>query len=181
MTPGDDGLVEHFRLMARNNRWSNRRLLAACVAAGSAEFDLPRVSFFPSLRETLTHLYRVDQYYLDALEEGGRGPAAYALARPISGPDELAHAQDLSDLRLIACCDTLSPAALYRSVPTDRGDEGVFFERVSALLAHLFLHQIHHRGQAHAMLSGTSIAPPQLDEFLLEYDRGRAPPGAYAD
>jgi hypothetical protein len=30
--------------------------------------------------------------------------------------------------------------------------------------AHLFQHQIHHRGQAHAMLSGTSAAPPQLGE-----------------
>ncbi|MBL3518851.1 hypothetical protein ELP34_28460, partial [Klebsiella pneumoniae] len=25
----------------------------------------------------------------------------------------------------------------------------------------------HHRGQVHAMLSGTSVAPPQLDEFWL--------------
>jgi uncharacterized damage-inducible protein DinB len=34
------------------------------------------------------------------------------------------------------------------------------------LLLHLFQHQIHHRGQAHAMLSGTGIKPPQLDEFF---------------
>jgi uncharacterized damage-inducible protein DinB len=31
---------------------------------------------------------------------------------------------------------------------------------------HLFQHQIHHRGQAHAMLSATAIKPPQLDEFF---------------
>jgi uncharacterized damage-inducible protein DinB len=37
-------------------------------------------------------------------------------------------------------------------------------------LAHVFEHQIHHRGQAHAMLAGTSIAPPQLDEFFCEQD-----------
>jgi uncharacterized damage-inducible protein DinB len=40
------------------------------------------------------------------------------------------------------------------------------------LLLHLFQHQIHHRGQAHAMLSGTSVAPPQLDEF---FSVGEAP------
>jgi uncharacterized damage-inducible protein DinB len=39
-------------------------------------------------------------------------------------------------------------------------------ERLDRLLAHLFQHQVHHRGQAHAMLSGTQIAPPQLDEFF---------------
>jgi hypothetical protein len=35
------------------------------------------------------------------------------------------------------------------------------------VLAHLFQHQIHHRGQAHAMLAGTGVKPPQLDEFFL--------------
>jgi uncharacterized damage-inducible protein DinB len=37
---------------------------------------------------------------------------------------------------------------------------------VGRILAHLFQHQIHHRGQAHAMLAGTPVAPPQLDEFF---------------
>ena len=39
-------------------------------------------------------------------------------------------------------------------------------ERRDRLLMHLFQHQIHHRGQVHAMLSGTRIKPPQLDEFF---------------
>jgi len=38
------------------------------------------------------------------------------------------------------------------------------------VLQHLFMHQTHHRGQAHAMLSGTPAPPPQLDEFLLASD-----------
>jgi uncharacterized damage-inducible protein DinB len=46
-------------------------------------------------------------------------------------------------------------------------------ERVDRLLLHLFQHQIHHRGQVHAMLSGTRVASPQLDEFYLEGDRQR--------
>ena len=54
---------------------------------------------------------------------------------------------------------------------TDRGEEGMIPERIGDLLAHLFIHQIHHRGQVHAMLSGTSVKPPQLDEFFLDYDK----------
>ncbi|HZT19257.1 MAG TPA: DinB family protein [Dongiaceae bacterium] len=41
---------------------------------------------------------------------------------------------------------------------------------MSAVLGHLFIHQIHHRGQVHAMLAGTSAKPPQLDEFFLDQD-----------
>ena len=39
-------------------------------------------------------------------------------------------------------------------------------EATPRFLAHLFQHQIHHRGQAHAMLAGTCVMPPQLDEFF---------------
>ena len=39
-------------------------------------------------------------------------------------------------------------------------------DRVRRILAHLFEHQIHHRGQAHAMLADTRVKPPQLDEFF---------------
>ena len=38
---------------------------------------------------------------------------------------------------------------------------------VARVLEHLFQHQIHHRGQAHAMLAGSRLKPPQLDEFFL--------------
>jgi uncharacterized damage-inducible protein DinB len=45
-------------------------------------------------------------------------------------------------------------------------DTRVQTERRDRLLMHLFQHQIHHRGQAHAMLSATAVKPPQLDEFF---------------
>jgi uncharacterized damage-inducible protein DinB len=34
------------------------------------------------------------------------------------------------------------------------------------LLLHLFQHQVHHRGQAHAMLSATWISPPDVLDCL---------------
>ena len=40
-------------------------------------------------------------------------------------------------------------------------------EPLGNVVAHLVNHQVHHRGQAHAMLSGTTVVPPQLDEFLM--------------
>ncbi|MND04588.1 DinB family protein [compost metagenome] len=43
-------------------------------------------------------------------------------------------------------------------------------ERIVDVLQHLFVHQTHHRGQVHAMLVGTTAAPPQLDEYFLAMD-----------
>jgi uncharacterized damage-inducible protein DinB len=69
------------------------------------------------------------------------------------------------DKRLVGVCNALTPALLSGDVRINRATR-VQVERRDRLLMHLFQHQIHHRGQAHAMLSGTRIKPPQLDEFF---------------
>jgi uncharacterized damage-inducible protein DinB len=166
-------LPEHFRAMARNNAWSNRRLLEACARLSQQELEARRVSFFPSLQRTLNHILIVDRFYLDALEHGGIVLAIVADEIPCPRVAELLPAQMECDRRLIRYCDALDDDLLARSVTIDRGEEGLTNEIVSTTLAHLFVHQIHHRGQAHAMLSGTPVAPPQLDEFFLEYDAPR--------
>lgn len=162
-------LSAHFRKMAHNNAWANWRLLSACMRLDDGAFKAMRTSFFPSLRETLNHNLMVDLYYIDALERGGLGRQVFERFRPFEAP-ALFQAQSAADRRLIAVCDGLSDAALDATVATDRGEHGAVEERIDDLLAHLFQHQIHHRGQAHAMLAGTDIAPPQLDEYFLLYD-----------
>ena len=163
-------LCEHLRACARNNAWSNHRLLNACAALSQREFEATRTSFFPSLQRTLNHILIVDWYYLDGLEQGGRGPASYADELPFPRLADLAAAQRACDLRLVRFCDGLGEEDLERDVALDRGEHGVTHESVHAVLSHLFVHQIHHRGQAHAMLAGTSVPPPQLDEFFLAWD-----------
>ncbi|CAN7524880.1 DinB family protein [Mesorhizobium amorphae] len=163
-------LLEHLRRMAGNNRWSNDRLYRAVLQLGPGEFEAERTSFFPSIKATLNHILAVDYLYLDFLEQGGIGAAAYDDFVPFDKPQALFAAQVAADRRLIAFCDALSEADLDRRVITDRREDGMIPEKIGDILAHVFLHDIHHRGQVHAMLSGTSVAPPQLDEFLLDYD-----------
>jgi uncharacterized damage-inducible protein DinB len=160
-----------FALLARNNAWANARILAACERLMPEEWDAPRIGFFPSIAKTLNHIHAVDLYYLDALEQGGLGPRAFFEAPHYPSAARLRHAQAAADARLTGFCDALDAARLASRVVTDRGPKGRPTERVDHLLLHLFQHQIHHRGQAHAMLSGSAVAPPQLDEFFLDYDR----------
>jgi len=163
----DNSLVRYFRAMARNNAWSNHRLLAACAPLTPAELDAPRVSFFPSLSSTLNHILFVDTFYLDALEGH---PRAYAEDAPCATVAAFRAAQAATDHRLIGFCDGLGVEQLRRPVQLIRDADNVLVERTDRTLAHLFVHQIHHRGQVHAMLAGTRVAPPQLDEFLLATD-----------
>jgi uncharacterized damage-inducible protein DinB len=157
--------------MAYNNVWANHRLLQACAALTQSEFIAPRTGFFPSLRATLNHILIIDQFYVDAMEGGTLGPAAWVNQEPCQTVALLHDAQAAVDRRLIAVVDNLDPLGLERIVDVHRGTR-IQHERMDRLLLHLFQHQIHHRGQAHGMMSGTSVAPPQLDEF---FSVGEAP------
>lgn len=158
--------TEYFRAMARNNAWANHRLLAACNGLSQAEFEAGRSGFFPSIRHTLNHTLTVDWYYVDALEGGRLGATAWAAEIPCPTMAALSREQSAVDRRLIALCDGLTETRLAVPVTLDRGDRDQV-ERADRVLLHLFQHQIHHRGQAHAMLSATPVAPPQLDEYVL--------------
>jgi uncharacterized damage-inducible protein DinB len=157
--------VQTYRAFAYNNAWANYRLLTACANLNHKDFEAHRTGFFPSLQMTLNHIYVVDMFYVDALEGGRLGPKAWENPIPCPSLGELKTAQAAVDKRLIAVCNTLTPDLLGGIVAVNR-DTWVQTERRDRLLMHLFQHQIHHRGQAHAMLSGTDIKPPQLDEFF---------------
>jgi uncharacterized damage-inducible protein DinB len=157
-----------FSRMARNNAWANARLLGAVAQLPQVEFEAERTGFFPSLKETLGHIWLVDLFYLDALEGGGRGRAIFHEEKMPATATNLAEKQGAADRRLIAFCDAgVAPDATV-SVGW-RG--GPATELVEDVLLHLFQHQVHHRGQAHAMLSGTAVPPPQLDEFFPVFQR----------
>ncbi|WP_049734620.1 DinB family protein [Rhizobium ecuadorense] len=164
-----------FRKLAYNNALANHRLLQACAALKPGEFEARRTSFFPSIKETLNHIITVDWFYVDGLEGGTLGYQAFEIDEPFDDIASLAQAQAKVDQRLVALCEALTPERLVSAVRLHRGDR-IQEERMDDVLAHLFQHQTHHRGQAHAMLSGTSVAPPQLDEFIVADDarfRGR--------
>jgi uncharacterized damage-inducible protein DinB len=154
-----------YRAMAYNNAWANHRLLTACLRLSQAEFIAPRTGFFPSLRATLNHILIIDRFYIDAMAGGTLGPAAWAEREPCATAAGLQAAQTEMDQRLIATVEALNPTTLQHIVAVHRGDR-IQHERMDRLLLHLFQHQTHHRGQAHAMMSGTTVPPPQLDEFF---------------
>ena len=101
-----------FRSMAYNNAWANHRLLSACAGLSQEEFEAERTGFFPSLRATLNHILIIDLFYVDALEGGTLGPAAWADREPCATVAELHEAQAAVDRRLIAAVEQLTPVTV---------------------------------------------------------------------
>jgi uncharacterized damage-inducible protein DinB len=155
-----------FHAQAINNLWANYRLLSVCDLLTPEELNAPRTGYFPSIIKTLNHTLTVDWFYVSALEGGCIGHTAFEPEIPFSDVGDLHREQEIVDRRLIVVCDALGSKGFGAEISLIR-DTGIQIEHAGRTLLHLFQHQIHHRGQVHAMLSGTSAAPPQLDEFFL--------------
>ncbi|MGJ8528690.1 DinB family protein [Maritalea sp.] len=158
-------MLKIYLQLAYNNLFANHRLLTAAEQLNPGEFEAKGVSFFPSIKKTLNHNITVDWYYVDAFEGGTLGVKAWENEEPFEDATSLKHAQRAVDKRLIKFCAELKDDDLPKMVSLLR-----YKEPLGNVLPHLLQHQVHHRGQAHAMFSGTSVAPPQLDEFMFKAD-----------
>ena len=159
-------LITH-RIQARANRLANFRLHKALAGLSRDELHAPRTGFFPSIMGTLNHILGVDEYYIGVLHGQTDGAEGWDSFRPADTLAELAERQRTSDERLIAWLDAADDAALEATVQMPRGGGRIQRDAAAHMLAHLLMHQTHHRGQVHTMMFGTRVAPPQLDEFLM--------------
>jgi uncharacterized damage-inducible protein DinB len=165
-------LARHLAAEAHNNAWANLRLHRACADLTPEEFTAPRTGFFPSIKATLNHILTVDWYYVEILERSlsgmpphGEPWRCFEPEEPFERSGDLWREQRAVDARLVALCEALRDDQVDAVVLLPRRVGGVMRDSAQRILAHLFQHQVHHRGQVHAMLSGTRVKPPQLDEF----------------
>ena len=149
-------------MMARYNRIANQRLYDCCTQLSDAERKKNRQAFFKSIHGTLNHIMVGDRNWMTRFE-GGVASSAHLDAILYEDFDELRAARIREDERIERFAAGLSETFLDGEIAYV-SNEGESFRRLAAmLLAHLFNHQTHHRGQVHAMLSQAGIATPVLD------------------
>ncbi len=163
-------LVAQARVFARYNRWANARLAATVATLAEADYRADRGLFFRSVHGTLNHLLVADRLWL--LRIGGEieGEPPRALDQSLHddrGDLEVARARQ--DERLTAFTDGLDDAALARPIAYRNLAGEAFRQPLALVLAHVFNHQTHHRGQIHAALTMGGAAAPALD--LMYYLR----------
>ena len=159
-------LPGYLRIQAHANALSNHRLGQALLGLADSRLAGAAHQLLPQPGATLDHILAVDHYYIGALHGEPQLRESYAAFQPSAGAAEWLRRQRDSDLRLVAFCAGLDAARIDAWVDLPRQDH-VQRDRAGHVLAHLFNHQTHHRGQVHAMLAGTALPPPQLDEFMM--------------
>jgi uncharacterized damage-inducible protein DinB len=159
----------HFDSLARYNEWANRQLYAAAAELSDAHYRTDRGAFFKSMHGTLNHLLVTDRIWMRRITGEGDAPDRLD-AILFDDLSELRAAREVEDARIVDHVSGLTEEQLagvirYRRVSTP----DLYDQELAPALAHLFNHQTHHRGQAHAILTGLVDRAPVLD--LLDFQR----------
>ena len=154
---------EHFKRFAAYNAWANARLYDAATALTDFERKRDIRGYFQSLHGTLNHLLTADRIWLHRLTGEGEAPARLDTTL-FADFNALREARETEDARISAFIAGLEPDDFQQVVEyqNTRGEPKSL--ALKMILAHVFNHQTHHRGQATHMLRQLGVAePPALD------------------
>jgi uncharacterized damage-inducible protein DinB len=159
----------YVRTMAAYNAEMNRRLYAA---AGRLDDDRRRAAhgaFWSSIHGTLAHILWGDGMWMSRFDNWPRPPVAIKdSARMIEDFAELAQAREKADADIADWAARVDEAWLDAELVWHSGalDREVRAPK-RLLVTHMFNHQTHHRGQAHALLTASGEKTGDTDLFML--------------
>ncbi|MCX7371762.1 MAG: DinB family protein [Alphaproteobacteria bacterium] len=164
---------DYARVMAAYNAEMNRRIYAAADTLDDSARRADHGAFFGSLHRTLSHLLWGDAIWMSRFD-GWEKPQIGNPASADWEPDwaQLKARRTDQDARIIDWAARVSPDWLAAPHTWFSGGAGRELTRPAWLLVtHLFNHQTHHRGQAHALCTrlGAKVADTDLP-FILPQD-----------
>jgi len=163
ITPG------YVRAMAAYNAEMNRRLYTAATRLSDAERRAPRGAFWGSIHGTLNHLLWGDRQWMSRFDGWERPTTPIQQSGAlIDDFAALGRARVEADAGTEAWAARVEPAWLDQDMTWHSGAAGRDVTKPRGLLvAHMFNHQTHHRGQVHALLTAAGQATGDTDLFLV--------------
>jgi len=156
---------EHFALMAKYNAWANARLYRMAATLSDEQYRRDVSAYFASLHGTLNHLLVGDRIWLWRMTGTGVAPTRLD-AILFESLAELTEARQQEDERLVRFIDSLTDAQLDGPLAYRTINKSPQQQKLREILAHLFNHQTHHRGQAHGILTALGMKEPDSLDLL---------------
>jgi len=156
--------------MARYNVWQNRSAYAAAETLSDEERRTNRGAYFGSVHITLAHILWGDRVWMSRFAgtppvrtDSNQGASVY-----YDNWQTLCEERVAFDAVIQAWADGLSEAWLAADFTwSNIAGTRTTTQPAWWLVAHMFNHQTHHRGQAHALLTSFGAVPEDTDMFFL--------------
>lgn len=156
-----------YPLLARFNRWCNRRFFEWAAGLTEEERRLDRGAFFGSIHNTLDHLMTVDRLWLDRIDGRANSTTSFKVVQ-IESFAQLRVERAAEDERIIRMVDRVARHQAFERTISYRYISGAQAESPMHLIfLTLFNHHSHHRGQVHCMLTQAGLEPEDSD--VIDY------------
>ncbi len=156
----------HFEMLARYNQWANSRLYTMAARLPDEGYRKNVGAYFGSLHRTLNHLLTADRIWMRRLTGTGDHPHELN-AILFDDLPSLRTARQAEDVRIMAYVEGLGETDFQSQRDYQTLNGSPQRQPLGEILAHLFNHQTHHRGQAHAILTVLGVAEPDPLDLLL--------------
>ena len=161
------GTKAHFKMMADYHLWAYQRLHQSLEPLSDDEYYRACGLFFKSVHGTLNHLLLGDRVWHGRLV-GELFPISGLDQELVSSRPELTEAMFTQAQCWIDCVAQL-PEARFQAALTYRNSSGDEYTlSVEQLLAHLFNHGTHHRGQISTVVTQLDYSCPEMDLIYFQ-------------
>lgn len=158
-------MKSHFARMAKYNAWANARVYEEARGLPDEAYRRNVGAFFGSLHGTLNHLLVTDRIWMRRFTGTGDDPKKLN-AILFEDLASLEQARKDEDQRILRYVDGLTDSELSKELAYATTKGAPQRNPLGDLLAHLFNHQTHHRGQAHAILTVLGVPEPKPLDLL---------------
>lgn len=159
-------------MMARYNGWQNASLVNAADGLNATARGLDRGAFFGSISRTFSHLLWGDMLWFSRID-GGAAPTAAAADNADAYPDweDFKLRRGLMDARILHWAQGVDASDVAGDLSWHSDLTGGDVARAKSLVfTGVFIHQTHHRGQIHAMLTAAGAKPDVTDLIFMPDD-----------
>lgn len=173
--------LNQFSLLAEYNQLMNQRLFSAAKELTDENVKKDCRAFFGSVFGTLNHIMVGDIVWLKRFAEHPSSQVSLSYVVRLEKPQSLDQIlfTDFDSLRIerekideiiIQWLNSLSERDLNDCISYNNMAGDPFKKKYSSLINHLFLHQIHHRGQVTVLLSqfGIDFGETDIIEIINE-------------
>jgi uncharacterized damage-inducible protein DinB len=174
--------LNQFNIFAKYNKLMNQRIMDSASQLSNEDLTSDRGAFFKSVIGTLNHILVGDIIWLKRFSSNPAGNKLLGYINRIDPPASLNTIlfEDLNELKaereridelIIDWIAKLSESDIENNISYQNMAGEPQNKLLTSLISHLFLHQVHHRGQATTLISQSGVDFGDTDIIEIIADR----------
>ena len=150
---------------AAYNLWANKRLVDWLRTKPASVLDIEVLSSFPSIKQTLFHIWNVQEWWLGILE--GSQPESKYWQVFEGSADEIFEGILQQSEEFAAYAQALTESSIFKNCPFSIPTVGEFTRQRFEIIQHTMNHSTYHRGQIVTIGRNLGLTDAPMTDYMF--------------